>query len=323
MKAKTIKSVLRNKIKAWLASIDDEHVRKLAEENTIVTGGSIASMLLREPVNDYDIYFRTREACVAVALYYVRKFKENPPTKFKGTGDQTVEIFVADGYCRPIDGRHEVTDEKSGRVRVVVKSAGIASENGAGDYQYFEGVTNPNSTEAEDYVNVAVQAAEENKDAKDKPEYRPVFLTANAISLSGDIQIVTRFYGEPDVIHENYDFVHCTNYWCSWDGNLVLRQEALESLLARELRYVGSKYPLCSIIRTRKFIKRDWTINAGQYLKMAMQLGDLDLNKVEVLEDQLTGVDAAYFMEVIRAIKEKNETTVDRAYLLQIIDRIF
>ena len=52
---------------------------------------------------------------------------------------------------------------------------------------------------------------------------------------------------EPDQLHENYDFVHCTNYWTSWNNELVLRKEALEALLARELRYVGSKYPLCSI----------------------------------------------------------------------------
>jgi hypothetical protein len=36
---------------------EDEQVRKLALENTIVTGGSIASMLLNEKVNDFDIYF--------------------------------------------------------------------------------------------------------------------------------------------------------------------------------------------------------------------------------------------------------------------------
>lgn len=34
-------------------------------------------------------------------------------------------------------------------------------------------------------------------------------------------------------------------------------------------------------------------------------------------------MDAAYFAEVIRAIKEKDEKCVDRAYLLEIIDRIF
>ena len=71
MQAKTIKKVLAEKINEWLNTITDESVRKLAKENTIVTGGSIVSMLLSEPVNDYDIYFKTKESCKAVAEYYV------------------------------------------------------------------------------------------------------------------------------------------------------------------------------------------------------------------------------------------------------------
>jgi hypothetical protein len=307
MKARIIKSVLRNKTKAWLATINNEQVRELAGENTIVTGGCIASMLLRERVNDYDIYFRSREAAIAVATYYIDQFKKNPPTKFKEGGGE-VPIWL--------------DTDKPDRIRVVIKSAGIASENGTGDYQYFEAIPDPESTDASDYVETAVAVAD-SKDPKDKESHRPIFMSSNAITLSDNIQLVLRFYGEAEEIHKNYDFVHCTNYWQSWDGQLVLHPAALEALLAKELRYVGSKYPLASFIRTRKFIKREWTINAGQYLKMAMQLNDLDLNNVEVLEDQLTGVDAAYFAQVIEALKDRDPTKVDRSYLMEIIDRIF
>lgn len=307
MKAKTIKSVLRRVHANWINTIEDGEVKKLASENTIVTGGSIASMLLAEKVNDYDLYFRTKEATKAITEYYVEKFKKNPPSKFKDQ-DKTIPIEVR---------------EEGDRIKIVIKSAGIASEEGTGDYKYFEMDPNPESTDAQDYVEEAIQVVEDSKDSDDKEKHRPVFLTANAITLSGKIQIVVRFWGEPDKIHENYDFVHCMNYWQSWDGKLELRPEALEALLTRELRYVGSKYPFCSFVRTRKFIRKGWTINAGQYLKMAMQLSDLDMNDVNVLEDQLTGVDAAYFYEVIQAIKEKDDKKVDRAYLLQVIDRIF
>jgi len=156
-----------------------------------------------------------------------------------------------------------------------------------------------------------------------RPKYRPVFFSTNAITLSNSIQLVLRFHGEPDKIHENYDFVHCTNYWTSWDNKVVLRKDALEALLTKELRYTGSKYPLCSIFRTRKFIKREWSINVGQYLKMVMQLQELDLTDLSVLEDQLTGVDVAYFMEVIDELRKRDPKKVDATYLIQIIDRMF
>jgi hypothetical protein len=107
------------------------------------------------------------------------------------------------------------------------------------------------------------------------------------------------------------------------DKELVLRQKALEAILARELVYSGSKYPVCSIIRLRKFIRRGWKINAGQILKMVMQVSELDLHDIEVLQDQLTGVDAAYFSQLLTKIKEKDPLKVNSAYLVEIIDRMF
>lgn len=323
MKAKTIKAVLSKKINEWLESIEDESVRELARKNTIVTGGCIASMLLKEPVNDFDLYFRNSETTFAVAKYYLAHFqpknRNGIPCKMSLCDDFGIEISSGVG---------------ANRIKVVIKSAGIASEEGTDKpYEYFE--AQPEG-EAQGYVGEVMSDAGDIQDTYEeteekaletvddgKPPYRPVFMSTNAITLSNKVQIVLRFFGEPDQIHENYDFVHCTNYWTSWDGELKLRQDALESLLARELRYVGSKYPVCSVIRLRKFIRRNWTINAGQILKILMQISALDLTDVKVLEDQLTGVDAAYFLEVMSKIKEKDPEKVNSAYLIEIIDRMF
>ena len=106
-----------------------------------------------------------------------------------------------------------------------------------------------------------------------------------------------------------------------------LPAKALEAIINKELIYCGSKYPLCSIIRTRKFLSRGYTINAGQYLKMALQLNELNLHDLDVFKDQLTGVDSAYFEQVIDYLSEKKEKEkdfeIDNAYLFEIINRIF
>lgn len=301
MKAKTIRKILCKKINEWTDSIEDLDVRALAKIGTIVTGGSIASMLLKEKVNDYDLYFRDYTTVKALANYYVAKFLENSPPRFR---DKDLSIYV-------------MCDDSFGHVKIIVKSAGIVGENTEDDYQYFEQDPNPNNAEA--FIEQAMEVSEESE----KENYRPVFFSSNAITLSNDIQLVLRFYGEPDEIHKNYDFIHCTNYWTSWDNKLVLRKDALEALLTRELRYTGSLYPLCSIFRTRKFIQRGWSINVGQYLKMVMQLQELDLTDLIVLEDQLTGVDIAYFIEILDKLKARDSKKVNSAYLIEIIDRMF
>lgn len=319
MKIKTIKKVLCQKFNDWANSITDDNLRELVIKNSIITGGAIASMLMREQVNDYDIYFRNKETVLAVAEYYVKMFKAQAE-KQKG-----IECPIY------------VQEEDDGRIKVVIKSAGVANVEGSDrPYQYFESRPEGEAAkyldtvigspgEIEDTYTETEQAAlnNEEKGEDGKPKFRPVFMSTNAITLSNKVQIVLRFYGEPDQIHENYDFIHCTNYWSSWDEKLELRKEAMESLISKELRYVGSKYPVCSIIRLRKFIARQWTINAGQILKMVMQINDLDLTNIEVLRDQLTGVDSAYFAEVIQKLSDKDPEKVNAAYLIEIIDRIF
>jgi hypothetical protein len=317
MKTKTIQSVVNSKFDHWAQSITDAKVRKLVKQNTILTGGAIASMLLNEEVNDYDFYFRNKETTKAVAEYYVAKFKENPTSRFaKAAGGSEIPITVM---------------ELGDRIKIVVKSAGIANDKGAGEYRYFESVDD--TTLASQYVDEVTsvlnaddvaEVATLTKKKGNKADYRPVFLTTNAITLTNDIQVVIRFYGDPQQIHENYDFAHCTNYWSSWDREVHLNPLALECLLAKELRYIGSKYPLASMFRTRKFIQRGWSITAGQMIKIGMQLHDLDLDNVHVLEDQLVGVDIAYFNELICKLKSKcTGDAVDRTYLMTLIDEIF
>jgi hypothetical protein len=299
MKAKTIRKILRAKVKDWAESVDNPIVAELIRKNTIITGGSIASMLLKEPVNDYDIYFKSKKTALVVAKYYVRQYIKAMKPKI------VPRVVVCDD-----------------RINIAVKSAGMASE-GTDDatYKYFE--TQPeDSLGSTEYVD-PVELEDSPITDDDKGEkYRPVFMSSNAITLSNKVQVIIRFFGSPDEIHENYDFAHCTSWWSSWDEHLELRPAAMEALLARELRYQGSKYPLCSIIRTRKFIKRGFSINAGQYLKMCLQLNELDLNDFATLEDQLTGVDVAYFHQVLEYLRDKNKD-FDTAYICEIIDRIF
>lgn len=304
MKARIVKSVLSRKFSDFLDSIDDSSVKALVKDHTIITGGSIASLLTREKVNDYDLYFTNFETTEAVVKYYLNKFTNTPEFR----NGQKVKIY------------YEVED---GRIKIVVKSQGVANADGSNNYQYFEQIQDPESTESLEFVE---QVTKEIVEDDSKPKYRPIFLSSNAITLSHSIQLIIRFYGEAEDIHKNFDFVHLKNYWTSKDNKLVLNPKSLEYLLTKELVYEGGLYPLASIIRTKKFLKRGFTINAGQYLKILYQVSKLNLDDIKVLEDQLTGVDAAYFMTIIEGLKtqmEKPGFTLTFEYLASIIDKVF
>lgn len=287
MNSKNLKKALNAKLNDWLKSVDNSEIKKEIKENVIITGGAIVSLLTGEKVNDYDVYFRTKESLVKVAEYYVKKWND-------GKHKRSAELRV----------------NETGQVKCFVSSEGVASE--------------------EDEEPVLFEEFEPEESESNAPEidkYRPVFLTSNAITLSDKIQVVTRFYGEVEEIHKNYDFAHCTCAWSSWDNNLSLPQKALECIINKELYYIGSKYPLCSIIRTRKYLNRGYTVNAGQYLKMCLQLNELNLHDVETLKDQLVGVDSTYFTMALEKLEAKKSEEPnfepDNSYLFEVINRIF
>lgn len=302
MNGKNIKRHLNAKLKDWIAHIENDKVKKIVEENTIITGGAIVSLLIGETIHDYDVYFRTKEACIEVAKYYVEKWNKNH-------ADKPVSLVWGEG--------------DNGSVKCFVRSKGIADED---EVKVSNISYNFESTAKED-KEMGIVSDKEIKEETDKEKYRPHFITSNAITLSDQIQIVTRFFGEVEDIHKNYDFAHCTCAWSSWDNEVFLPQKALECIINKELYYVGSKYPLCSIIRTKKYIERGYHINAGQYVKMCMQLNELDLTDIEILEAQLIGVDTAYFQIMIDELKKYQEKSgsdkVDVTYAMELINKLF
>lgn len=304
MNKRIAQTILTKKFRDWNNSITDISLREDVQKHTIITGGAITSLLLNEKVNDYDIYFTDFATTLKVARYYVEQFKNSHHDRPNGLRDITPEIKIDD----------------NARIRIFIPSEGATGENPENPDLEVDDTLNTTESilESADEVN-----GEELDSLTQKVPYQAVFLTDNAITLSGGIQLVIRFYGTPEDIHENFDFVHCTNYWTSHDSKLTLKSDAIESILAKELRYIGSLYPVCSFIRIRKFLKRGWYINAGQMLKICLQISELDLSNIKVLEDQLTGVDTAYFTMILDYLKKKSGDEVDLPYLVTLVDRIF
>lgn len=289
MQKKTIKKVVKNKMLSWLSTITDKHLREDVKENILVSGGAIASMFLNEDVNDFDVYIKDMDVLKRLAVYYASPFK--------------IEIF---------DGREK--------------------ESLLEEYNEF----NSNNSRAiciktlhEDQIKLNVSEGfrvDQTKATLNPEGFNPAFFSPNAISLSDDLQIVCRFHGDSTQIHKTFDFMHATNYFTFEEG-LVTNLAAMESLMTKQLKYQGSLYPLTSIIRSRKFIKRGWNIGAGEYLKIMFQISELDLHDPEVLEEQLIGVDVAYFSALIAILRDKFEKdkgfTITNEYLRGLIEKVF
>lgn len=299
MQQSTIKKVITKKLEDWLSSIKDTELRGRVKSNILLTGGSITSMFLNTPVSDYDIYLKDINVLEELCRYYVK-------------GD----VEVLNG------------SKKETLLKEFMDRSGLSEEDledpEKNASQYCVAVRSLNKDQVKLYhPNNHVRNENLDKDESGNVvPYQVAFISPNAISLTGDIQIVSRFSGTSEEIHKSFDFIHATNYF-TFDEGLVLNKEALLSILTKELRYQGSMYPLTSIIRVKKFIKRGWNINAGEQLKMMMQINEFDLTDPAVLSEQLIGVDVAYFETLIEILKGVNSDKLSVPYIVGIIDTVF
>lgn len=251
-------------------------------------------MLQGDMPNDFDVYFDDIKVATEVVNYYLENVKKT---------DKVSKV-----EARP--------SEAGDRVRIFLKSVGVVFTEDADNenYDYFE------CTDLRTMEEYFDKWQFKNR----KKKFGLISMTSNAITLNDNIQIITRFVGNPEYIHQNFDFVHCTNYYSPGSG-LILNQPALESIMARRLNYVGSLFPICSLFRIRKFVKRGWTITAGEILKISWDVNALNLHDIAVLEDQLIGVDSAYFTQAIGILKDHKTQgeELDRAYLFKVLDECF
>lgn len=306
MQTKTIKKNIITKLNDWLQSITNETLRERVKGHLLVSGGAIASMYLNEPVNDYDIYLQDKNVALDLAIYYT----------------QGMNVIILEGdkredLVKKLDGDYAwlnlgVTDDEE-KEKVCSAYASAVRNLRPGQIKIFNVDTKSGKR---------FEREKENGSDKEKMYCRS-FISPNAISLYDDIQIVLRFTGTAEQIHKTFDFIHPTNYFTFADG-IVTNKEAFESLLTKQLRYQGSQYPLTSIIRMKKFVKRGWNIGAGEILKIMYQISELNLNDVDVLEEQLIGVDVAYFGVLIDALREIDKPEkMNSDYVSAIIDKVF
>jgi hypothetical protein len=296
-----IKNLLKKVINNLANSIDttvpgNDRITNIIRNNTIITGGCIPSLLTDETPNDFDIYFKNFKSLAIVTKYYIDKYNENNMNgdkydlKLIVNKNETFDIVHLSDYSISFAENNNITTP-------FVKTL---------DYKYIE------NTDARLYIHIpngiALNFNEDGAVINDNNgKYNIKCMTSNAITLTDKIQIIIRFYGS---IYENFDFAHSTCYYDSEKNELVLPNKALESILTKELIYLGSEYPISSLIRMRKFINKGYHINASNILKICYNINKLDISNPVILTDQLIGVDYTYFASAIKRIKDDLKNNV-------------
>lgn len=191
MKAKQAEKLLIGIMNNFLESVNNSEIRILIKEKSYITGGSIPDLLMGNFINDFDIYFYTKEDADRVKNYF-----ENNHTK--------------------------------------------------------------------------------NKDDK----FHVKLITDNAINLSDKIQLITKFIGYPGGVVKNFDWQHIKSWYSCKEEKLYLTDDVYRLICEKELIYTGSDYPLSSLMRLKKYIKKGWNVSNTTILHIALDIV-ASFNKME------------------------------------------
>jgi len=197
-------------------SIPNRFQDVLESNNAIIAGGAITSIFSSDEINDYDLFFRTKNDRQRVLNY------------LNDSNDDTVpQIF----------------------------------------YEY-----------------------------KEKPEIRKIYETETAITFEVEdliVQVIVMdgIIDQPEKIIESFDFTISQGCYDFKIDEFIFKENFLKDLAQKKLVYTGSEYPIATLLRMKKFIKRGFDISGINCIKIGLDIERLNIKTIRGLREQLLGVD--------------------------------
>lgn len=128
----------------------------------------------------------------------------------------------------------------------------------------------------------------------------------------------------PVPLLESFDFTICMAALDIQSEQFILYKDFLTHLCARRLVFNTKvmKYPICSLHRMLKYIKKGFNISGVEVIKIAIAINQVNMSTWEDFRNQLMGMDTAVFEPLTTAmIEEKGENApIDFGELFQGIE---
>jgi hypothetical protein len=121
--------------------------------------------------------------------------------------------------------------------------------------------------------------------------------------------VMPDLFGDPKTIFGYYDFTVCmAAYQFRHDGKeegFVFGDDFFKHVGQRRLVFhTGTMFPICSMLRVMKYIKKGFFITGMELLKMGLSIHSLKIETYKDLRRQLQGIDTAFLAELTDNMKE-------------------
>ena len=175
------------------------------------------------------------------------------------------------------------------------------------DYDFYF-IDSHEASMVRSYFQAILDQDNNNKDQK----YHISLITDNAINLSDKVQLIPKFVGTPEEVTKNFDWQHIKSYYDCSSSKLVLTPDVYRLICEKELVYTGSAYPLSSMLRLKKYLKKGWNVSTATMVHIALDISaslqlmgesrgqvfdDVDILSTQYVPDYKTIQEAKYNVE--------------------------
>lgn len=138
--------------------------------------------------------------------------------------------------------------------------------------------------------------------------------TDSALSVIDEghrVQLIKVITGTPEEVIKSFDFTICQAAY-DFESGFIFGPEFFLHLAQRRLVFnISAEYPICSLYRLQKFIKRGFQFSGIDAIKLGLRIQALRLATVEDLRRQLMGIDTLFLKDLTDSLVGEAEKRYD------------
>lgn len=144
----------------------------------------------------------------------------------------------------------------------------------------------------------------------------PTFTTTDTAWTHNDgettYQLICCLFGTPEEVIKAFDFTCCMGAWIPKTNEFELDPLFLKHCSQRRLVFnPNAKFPICSLWRAVKFIRRGWRLPAVESIKLSLAIHHLQIQDRTELKRQLLGIDTLFLKEMTDALEVNGNLPYD------------
>jgi hypothetical protein len=131
------------------------------------------------------------------------------------------------------------------------------------------------------------------------------------------------FIQDPEALIKKFDFTICMAVYDLFESQVFVHDDFLQHITERKLVFnIDTKYPIISLYRANKYIKRGYNIDGYELVKIALCINNLKMKDYRDLKRQLQGIDTIQFSKITDKLMERPDYEYDYKTVISEIDAL-